>query len=130
MISQHSVAYTITVNVNNIDVSKGGNIIVFLFSEAGFPKKHHHAVTKSTQRVTNQRQQLTLTHQQESFAIKVLHDENGDGKVTKNWTGIYPHDGLVFSNQQTLSLLGPPSYQKCQLQSEENQTIHLSIKYP
>jgi len=128
--SQNSTAQILTITVNDIEVNKAGNIVVFLFTEHGFPKQHQYAVASETQKTENHQQQFTLTHQLEHFAVKVLHDENGDGKVTKNWTGIYPHDGLAFSNQQTLGLLGPPTYQQCQLKSKNKQTIHVSIKYP
>ncbi len=128
--SQSSVAKSLTVNVSNIDTSKGGDVIVFLFTEQAFPKKHELAARKNTQQAHQSEQQFIITHDLTHFAVKVLHDENSDGKVTKNWTGIYPKEGLVFSNQQTLQLFGPPSYTQCKVIAEQSQTQNLSIKYP
>ena len=130
IMSQSILAKSLTVNVSNIDVSKGGNLIVFLFTESGFPKNHQQAITQSTQKVSHSKQQFVFQHDLQHFAVKVLHDENGDGKVTKNWTGIYPHDGLVFSNQQTLGMFGPPNFSQCKVIATETQTQSLSLKYP
>ncbi|WP_286235837.1 DUF2141 domain-containing protein [Thalassotalea sediminis] len=124
-------AKQVTIEVNNIDISKKGNVIVMIFGESGFPKDHQQTLAKQTQRVQRTKQTFTFTISAKEFAVKVLHDENQDGKVTKNWTGIYPKDGLGFTNKQRVGLTGPPSFQKSRiLLSEVDSNLAIDIVYP
>jgi uncharacterized protein (DUF2141 family) len=67
----------------------------------------------------------------DELAIKVFHDEDGNGKVSKNWTGIYPKEGLGFSNKQKLGTFGPPSYDKSKLSKKEFlKILNISLLYP
>jgi uncharacterized protein (DUF2141 family) len=42
------------------------------------------------------------------YALAILHDENGNGKVDTNFIGI-PKEGVGFSNNAT-GKMGPPSF--------------------
>ncbi len=124
-------AAEVTVNVTGIDTDRGGDIIVMLFNEDGFPKDHQRALMLKSEPATEETLTLSFSLDTEAFAIKVLHDENSDGKVTKNWTKIYPKEGLGFSNHQRIGLTGPPSYKKPKIvvyHATINQTI--LIRYP
>lgn len=115
-------AKDITITASNIDVARGGNLIVYLFGEDGYPKKHAKALVTTSRSVTSSDMSFTvsLSENQSSFAIKILHDEDENNKVTKNWTGIYPAEGLGFSNEQKLGTFGPPKYKKSKL---DNTTV-------
>jgi uncharacterized protein (DUF2141 family) len=105
----------LNITVTNIDTSQGGNIVVMIFGEEGFPKNHALALLTATKKVLSNTMVFTFLINQPEVSIKVLHDENGDGKVTKNWTGIYPKDSLGFSNDQKIGLTGPPNYLKSKI---------------
>ena len=111
-------AVEIKIQVEGIDTKRGGNIIAMVFSEDGFPKIHKKALAAQTKRANKKTMEFTLAVDADEVAIKILHDENGDGKVTKNWTGIFPKEGLGFSNGQKINF-GPPSYQKSKLSKAE-----------
>ena len=129
--SNLTLAKTIEIKVTNVDVSKGGQIIVMLFGEDGFPKVHAKALQQQFSEELASEMTFKFEIALEVFALKVLHDESGDGMVTKNWTGIYPKEGLAFSNKQTLGITGPPSFRNAMLKlSNINSTINLNIKYP
>lgn len=99
---------TITVTIKQIDTRRTGGLVVFTFVERGFPKQHDAALTTVIVPIDADTIQLQLmVPSAQRFAIKVLHDENGDGKVTKNWTGIVPKDGLGFSNGARIRLSAP-----------------------
>ena len=71
-----------------------------------------------------------FTVEKDNFAIKILHDENMDGEVSKNWTGIIPSEGLGFSNGAKL-VFGPPSYRDVVLNTDEvGKEIAIPIIYP
>ncbi|MCU7844875.1 MAG: DUF2141 domain-containing protein [Candidatus Thiodiazotropha sp. (ex Monitilora ramsayi)] len=107
-----------TVTVTGVDVARGGSVMVFVFSEEGFPKKHEKALLVQKSNALDETMRFTVTVQTEALAVKVLHDENGDGKVSKNWTGVYPKEGLGFSNDQRLGMFGPPGYNSAKVSRE------------
>ena len=126
-----SVATEFKVKVNSIDVERGGQILVMVFGKEGFPKDHGKAVFYKAQDVLQPVMEFTFEVTMEELAVKVLHDENKDGKVTKNWTGIYPKEGLGFSNDQKIGLTGPPKYKYSKLSKEQfRHGLEISVLYP
>ncbi len=132
MLSANSVwAVKLKVKVSNIDVERDGNIIVMIFTEEGFPKKHELAFLTQAKPSLYETMEFIFDVEIEELAVKVLHDENGDGKVTKNWTGIWPREGLGFSNDQKISLKGAPKYKNSKLlRGQFKDEINISITYP
>jgi len=127
------MANQIEVIVDNIDIKRGGEIRVYLFSEKGFPKVHEDALQLQSKQAIEKSMRFifTLDESIKELAIKLYHDENSDGKVSKNWTGIYPSEGLGFSNNQTLGVFGPPSYKSSKLTKDKFlNPINISIIYP
>jgi len=126
-------ANKINITIDNIDEKKGGKITVFVFTDDAFPKVHDKAIYSKSKMVHKQKEEFNLDIDEkiEELAIKIHHDENSDGKVTKNWTGIYPKEGLGFSNKQKINLLGPPVYKKSKLTKKQFlKNITISIVYP
>ncbi len=124
-------ATELKIKVKNIDIKRGGNIIVMIFGEEGFPKEHEMALFTQSKKSQHETMEFSFDVNMEALAVKVLHDENGDGKVTKNWTGIWPKEGLGFSNHQKISLKGAPKYKNSKLLKEQlNDGINISIIYP
>ena len=111
-------AEELKLNISNINVKKGGNIAVFIFTDKdGYPKVHKKAKFSQTKKVISKNMKFTFQIPKyiKNLAVKVHHDINSDGKVSKNWTGIIPKDGLGFSNSQELSITGVPSYDNSKL---------------
>jgi len=126
-----SQATELTIEVTDIDVTRGGSIVVMIFSEDGFPKKHEKALLIQKDSALLDRMEFEFDLDVDEIAVKVLHDENGDGKVTKNWTGIYPKDGLGFSNGQRVTLAGAPTYKNSKLFRDEFEYgLVISVSYP
>lgn len=126
-----SFATELKVTVNNVEVERGGQIIVMVFAEDGFPKDHDQAVYYETRELLQTVMEFTFEVSMEELAVKVLHDENKDGQVTKNWTGIYPKEGLGFSNGQKIGLTGPPKYKHSKLLKQQfKNELEISILYP
>ena len=126
-----AMKHEITIQVHGIETERGGNIIVMVFGENGFPTAHKKALYTQTKNASQSIMGFKFNLDLEQIAVKVLHDENGDGKVTKNWTGIYPKEGLGFSNDQHISLTGPPKYKHSMLSKDQfKQGLNISITYP
>lgn len=120
------------VDVSNIDVSKGGDLIVLVFGDDGFPKKHEKALMSKTRKVT----EAVMTFEFEmpdipELAVKVLHDDDKNGRVTKNWTGIWPREGLGFSNDTKMGSFGPPGFSSAKLAAKEaREGVFVMVFYP
>lgn len=98
----------ITVTVKNIKFERAGEVLVFVFYRQGFPKQHNEAIATFIQPVTGDELLVEIeVPRDQTFALKVLHDENMDGMVSKNWTGILPYDGLGFSNGARIRFSAP-----------------------
>lgn len=123
-------AKEIVINIEKINTKKEGDIIVMLFGENGFPKDHTKALFTKVLPATEDSMQIRFNDVPTEFAIKVLHDEDGTGEVTKNWTGFIPAEGLSFSNGAKLSF-GPPSFKKAKLHlTQVNKPLKLEMIYP
>jgi len=121
----------ITIQVHGIEIERGGNIIVMVFGEDGYPRQHDKALLIQTESASQGIMAFKFNIDMEKIAVKVLHDENRDGRVTKNWTGIYPKEGLGFSNEQYISLTGPPKYEDSMLlRYQFEQGLNILVKYP
>ncbi|WP_295892603.1 DUF2141 domain-containing protein [uncultured Vibrio sp.] len=124
------------ITVTGIEHDRGGNIIVFVFSEDGFPKKHDLAIQQQTQKAKADTMQFLFDMSEVELnkgevAIKVLHDEDENGQVTKNWTGIYPAEGLGFSKQQKVTLTGAPVYKHSKIDVTELASgLTIEMNYP
>src|SRR4030065_296077 len=86
------------ISLRNIDVRRSGQIVVLVFLEDGFPKDHSKAI-RSFKAVPESPEMVIRVEvpSRSDFAVVVLHDEDMNGKVTKNWTGYIPKEGLGFS---------------------------------
>ena len=126
-------AEELKLNISNINVKKGGNIAVYLFvDKEGYPKVHKEAKFFQIKKVANINMEFKfeLPEDIKNVAVKVHHDINSDGKVTKNWTGIIPKDGLGFSNGQELSIKGVPSYDNSKLTKKDFTKVEeIKIRY-
>lgn len=107
-----------------------GQILILVFLESGFPKDHSKAIYSS--KVVPEKSEMIIPVKVPSnmgFSIKVLHDEDMNGMVTKNWTGYLPKEGLGFSAGITI-LGGVPTFQKAKIEFVENEMIEISMRYP
>jgi uncharacterized protein (DUF2141 family) len=130
VMSQEINTKEITVHIENIDLNKPGNIMVMLYKKEGFPKDHSKALVMEILPIYADKMSVTFSSTPPEFAIKVLHDEDKTGQVTKNWTGIFPAEGLGFSNGAKLRF-GPPTYQDARmtLKDVEHSTT-ITMIYP
>ena len=64
-----------------------------------------------------------------TYALALIHDENGNGKVDTNWIGM-PKEGVGASNNAT-GTLGPPSWRdaKFELQAGGHARQAITITY-
>lgn len=120
---------SIHVTLTNIKTERGGQLVVFVFTENGFPKEHDKALLHFIAPVTQETTTIKIdVPKRGHFAIKALHDENMDMTVTKNWTGIIPRDGMGFSNGARIRL-APPSFSDARVEYHETYAPHIELHY-
>ena len=125
------MAQDIVIRVTDIDSTRPGNIMAMVFAEEGYPTKHDHALQVQSLPADSSELLFSFTVSQSPLAIKVLHDEDENGQTTKNWTGIWPAEGLGFSNGARLRLTGPPSFADAQLDlASVDGAIVVPVIYP
>lgn len=125
-----TLASEVIVKVANIEPDRKGNISVMLFAKEGFPNEHSLALATQTLPASTEKLTVTFDAVPEQFAIKAHHDEDESGSVSKNWTGIFPSEGLGFSNGAKLRF-GPPSFQKAMLEKFNiDGAVEIAVIYP
>jgi len=61
------------------------------------------------------------------YAVTVYHDENGNGKLDKNFIG-FPKEGVGISNDAKGSF-GPPTFKDAKFVLKEHKTVTIQVKY-
>lgn len=63
-----------------------------------------------------------------NYSISVIHDENLNGKLDKNFVGI-PKEGFGFSNNK-MGTFGPPSFKDCEIVlAQDKLEINIMLKH-
>lgn len=116
-------------SINEIEYKRGGKICVYVFLEDGFPVKHDKSLKKLCYDATQSTMQTEIQVPNIPFAIKIHHDEDASGTVTKDWTGFIPAEGLGFSSGAELGF-GPPSFGDAVMTLPADGKIIIDIIYP
>jgi uncharacterized protein (DUF2141 family) len=119
----------INLTVTDIDVKRGGEIVVLVFEDKGFPTEHDKALKTYTFDTKNIQKSVKIAVPDSVFALKIHHDEDKSGAVTKDQKGIMPVEGIGFSSGAKIRS-GPPSFEAARTQLPENGEITIAIKYP
>lgn len=131
-IAQNSSQTEITIQITGVDTHRGGNLMVLVFDDDGFPIKHSKAIYGQIIEAKNSKMVVRLKlESNDELAFKVLHDEDANNQVTKNWTGIWPSEGLGFSNGTKMGVFGPPNFSDAKLtRAQYGNGVTIHIQYP
>jgi len=130
-VSTASVAdYTLSVEVTNFRNTDGQLLLVLYnepdeFKDESLTKFYQKRIVEidSTEIVRVDFENL-LPGQ---YAIKLIHDENADGKM--NRLLFKPKEGLGVSNFETISLTNRPNFQKAAFEMNQDKTLKISLIY-
>ena len=62
-----------------------------------------------------------------SYAVSVIHDENGNRRLDKNFVGI-PTEGVGFSHNPRVTF-GPPAFARASFDATREATQTIRMKY-
>jgi uncharacterized protein (DUF2141 family) len=120
----------VTVEVHGIASDKGGEVGCALFEGSdGFPSDIAKAVQRTRVAVQSDVVRCTFTGVPPGdYAVSVTHDENGDGKMNKNFLG-FPKEGWGVSRDAPASF-GPPKFDKAKVRVESGTTqLRIAMRY-
>ncbi len=121
---------SMVLRVTGIEAARGGQIQVFVFLRDGFPIKQEKSVRSYVRPVAGDSLEFAIEVPADvPFAIKVHHDEDGTGTVTKNWTGIFPAEGFGFSAGAKMELF-PPTFADAKTTWPSGGNLSIAVVYP
>ena len=116
---------TLTISVSNIDPVDGKLWVALCNSEDSY-KKGKMPFKRTKVAVTRAQQSITFIDLPAGeYAVKIIHDENDNGKFDTNIIGI-PKEGFGFSNNSK-GKMGPPSFSKAKFTIDSNKKIYIKI---
>lgn len=109
--------------------SSGGFVLLSLFNqEDGFPSDANKAYRKDKKSITGNKVSFEYKNLPAgTYAIALLHDENGNLKMDTKFLGL-PKEGYGFSRDPKLRF-GPPAFKNASFEHTSDQTIAVSMKY-
>lgn len=117
---------TVTVAITGLHSARGQVIACLWRDKAGFPgcEKSRTAIRRAVP-VTGTSLRLTLPLPATGrYAVTVVHDEDGDGRMKHNFIGM-PAEGVGISNNPG----GMPGYDKSLVPMAPNETVNIRMRY-
>jgi uncharacterized protein (DUF2141 family) len=121
-------AADLTVAVTGLPQESGALIVCLWAQPSGFPDC---SKGESTVKSTTAREGATVRFAgipDGTYAVSVLHDVNGDGKLGTNLIGI-PNEPVGFSNNVRLRF-GPPKFDAAAIDVAGDETITVAVRKP
>ncbi|MEM7000060.1 MAG: DUF2141 domain-containing protein [Pseudomonadota bacterium] len=100
-------AETLTINIEHVHTDEGVVMLQIMSGEEEF-KGEATPVASIMQRAQNGAMSYQTTLPPGTYAVRIMHDVNGNGELDANFIGI-PREPWAFSNNATGNM-GPPSW--------------------
>lgn len=119
-------SYKISVTITNLNPQTGTVKVALCNSKVNFSKKGKPFKSKET-KVSGPAVILVFDGiTTGEYALKVIHDENGNGEFDSNMVGI-PKEGFGFSNN-VMGKMGPPSFDAAKFQVKADTVVSIKIR--
>lgn len=119
-------ASTVTAKIAGLRNTDGGVLAYLHGSEDTFPRKFDRAAqTRRKRSLDKTSTTLRFTDVPPgTYALVVVHDENGNGTIDKNLVG-FPKEGIGASNVSK----GRPSWKTAKFEVSQDRTVRVSMQY-
>ncbi len=125
--SVFSQGSNLSVKVTNLKNTKGNLLFGIYNNGFKFPDKKY-AYHGNIQKVNSTSQIYTFKNLKPgNYAVAVIHDENKDQELSKNFIGI-PKEGFGFSNNE-IGMFGPPSFEKAAVSVKKDTTVIIKLRF-
>lgn len=117
---------TLSIDIQGLE-SNDGKVLILLFNDdGGFPENDQLAYKILELPINKQLVKVVEDVPEGIYAISVLHDADGNGKMKKNGVG-FPTEAFGFSNDPSI-LFGIPSFKKCSFEVKADKKNYVTIK--
>ncbi|MEM6294913.1 MAG: DUF2141 domain-containing protein [Myxococcota bacterium] len=118
--------HVVTAKIRGLRNADGGVMAFLHGSEDTFPKKFNQAAHRARKRqLSGGSTSLQFRGVQPgTYAVVVFHDENGNGKMDKNFVG-FPKEGIGASNVKK----GRPSWSTAKFTVGQDMSVTVSMQY-
>jgi len=121
--------FTLRVSVDNLRDSKG--VVQFsLYNKDGTipDEKYQQQYREHIEKISNNKSETIFTDLPKGrYAIKILHDENSNGKIDKGF--LLPLEGIGFSNYKSLNIVNKPNFKKASFELNANTKKSIKVIY-
>lgn len=83
-------------NISGVKSDRGGEILIFLYQEENWMKIDSAAISVPLSHGRSEYNVVLNEMNEGKYAIRVIHDEDGDGKLNMKWFPPGPLRGTVF----------------------------------
>ncbi len=116
---------TVILNVQGIQVSKGGEISAGIFKKENFPKVGKQLIGKEVAVSATQMQIVFDNVPVGTYAMVAFQDIDKDKKLKSNFLG-FPKEPIGFSRDAKIKL-GPPDFNDAKADVQPNTTLTITI---
>ena len=119
---------SVSVTIDKLRNNKG-QVLICLFKDGnGYPDDPAKAIRKGKATIIEGNKAVIdfMDLSTGNYAAVVLHDENSNSKMDKNWIGL-PREGYGFSNN-VMGAFGPPGFSKASFEYDGNKQVQISIR--
>ena len=106
LVSAQIALCTVTLHVDGFRSQKGDLGVTVFNSPDGWPENNNMALQHGGFPFSGNSASVTLTLPPGRYAFAVIHDENSNHKLDRNFVG-YPKEGFGFSNNPKVYLTAP-----------------------
>lgn len=118
----------LTVQITGLKSNAGKCLVALYKDKKGFPTEAKDALKTVTATIKDGKCTAVFSNVASGeYAVSVVHDENGNGKLDTNFIGI-PKEGIGTSNNAKSSF-GPPSYEASKFQFGKINSINITLNY-
>lgn len=118
--------YTLNIHVTGFRNDTGYAGTLIFCSPKGWPEVNGDACRHNSVPIVNREATLTFTgFNAGTYAVVVIHDENKNKKMDRNFLGI-PKEGFGFSNNPKVGL-SAPAYEKATFTMDGDKTIEIKL---
>ena len=118
----------LTIEITGLRNNKGSVLLSMYSQKDGFPSDPKKAYWKDQEPIRDGKARFEYKDLPAgTYAIAVLHDENGNLKMDTRFLGL-PKEGYGFSRDPEL-YFGPPAFKNASFQHTADQTIQISARY-
>tara|TARA_B100000768_G_scaffold105407_1_gene97882 strand:- start:654 stop:1091 length:438 start_codon:yes stop_codon:yes gene_type:complete len=121
-------AEVLTINISEVQVSKGNIMIQIANSEEGwkFPEDSFPPVAQIMEPAQKGEMAFQTTLPAGTYAVQVMHDEDADGEMDTNFVGI-PKEPFGFSNN-VMGKMSPPKWKDAKFEIAGDASIEIFLK--